>query len=475
MEFTPPSGAVRVTINLKEPTDAVIPSNISLKRVITADTKVDTKDLFGVISGDARNNARVREIIEANSDVSTNLLKEVYVNGNVSGTGVLNNDAAFKRTEKQPIKEGAHVFSAEGYTANGKNIAFFNDAGTFLGRYQITTNPFPFSAPVGTVSYAMTMANTGESVPTQAQINKGFKVLPYKAYTGNMITSLFGYTFPTAEQQGIKTYAQLKSDMASNSLAVGTSYLITNGPGGYSFRATASTSSSINENIDIIGLDYDYYKIDVASDMLIAFDNIACIIRNTSGSWAFITTSGHKPKGFASIDNSNANRVTINYSKTYNQIGSLPISMDETYTAQGITAGPSVGLSSAILEFSMQGLSGSVAESGGTFVIDNSGGWKNPLKTAVFSAGQITVTHSAIVNSYPIIQSMNPNHRPVIISQNTTQVVFKMVDSTGTDVTDITGISFSLVRFGTRKLTNSEMALSGSNIWIQGLMMTEIV
>lgn len=270
------------------------------------------------------------------------------------------------------------------------------------------------------------------------------------------------------------TYSQLKTAIASNALDTTKILEVVNGPGGKRFFAFPFAPDSISPDILVPSLDFDYYKIDLQNNVIQAYDNLACVIRATAGTWDYINDSQHTKKGFGSILSGSVS-VQLDYLKTYTKVLSLLVTPDETYASLGITVGASVGVSNATINFYTTGLIGRIRESGGILVVENAG-----LQSAVTGVsfdsgtGDATITHGTM-NSLvgAMVQTMNPIRIPILISSNATQMVVRFVNNAGTPITSPTGLDFQILRGSQRRLTTTEMSVAASNLWVQGLMMTE--
>lgn len=79
---------------------------------------------------------------------------------------------------------------------------------------------------------------------------------------------------------------------------------------------------------------------------------LSFVIRQTTpgGGWVALDDSGHAPTGLDSIVVT-GNDLALNFNFTASKVGTFVVTPDETFTAQGVTVGASVGTSSAILSF----------------------------------------------------------------------------------------------------------------------------
>jgi hypothetical protein len=70
-------------------------------------------------------------------------------------------------------------------------------------------------------------------------------------------------------------------------------------------------------------------------------------IRCTNGTYSVIRDAGHTPRGITSVVTS-SDRVTVYYTPQPT-VGSMQVTMDETYVVNGYTVGASVGRDRAVL------------------------------------------------------------------------------------------------------------------------------
>lgn len=355
--------------------------------------------------------------------VNPNNLADIskFTTGYVSSVGVLNdlhND--YRKLRIDGLQDIATItFNAKeinGYNpSSSKNFVFFDENDVFLSRSEITALPIVLSVPSG-AKYAYTnvyVKDDGDVLANitdyEIMVNIGNSPLPYENYS-------------------LKKY-------------IGDVY-----------------------GADFFNKKYDFVKNE--NDTLLGYDNLSCICRNIGGTWQFVFDNDHSRKNISSITNI-TNGFRITYSKIYDKILSLSGVTDEAYALNGIYVGASVGNGYADFNFSCGGLGGVI---GNDLIIENSG-FANAIKSVSESDGEITITHSNLINSIPLVSTMFEGERVVITDYTNSYIKIKIYDVlTNTLITDFSNTKFSVSRNGVRQLTNSEMDILSSNFLVQGLM-----
>lgn len=198
------------------------------------------------------------------------------------------------------------------------------------------------------------------------------------------------------------------------------------------------------------------------------------VIRNTAGTWAFIDDVDHEPLRLVSITQPNTTDVRIVYDKTYTKVISLISTADETYAKNGVFVGSSVGLSDSVIRlFQENELADFISYDGSAFVSLNS-----KFTIGSYNSGVLNLTHPACRNDVnaQVTTRDNATFDMRIGSVGATSTAVKFVNHNGNDYNGepTTGMRFYLSR-GLYKeaqpLTHTASAISGSNIWIIGLML----
>lgn len=71
---------------------------------------------------------------------------------------------------------------------------------------------------------------------------------------------------------------------------------------------------------------------------------LSCTIRNTGSGWAVLNDAAHEPSGIAALVQ-HPDHIEIQHAATATQVSSVQVTPDETYAAQALRVGISVGLS----------------------------------------------------------------------------------------------------------------------------------
>lgn len=380
------------------------------------------------------------------------------------GSGTIGTWAGALRTAALAIKEGQR-YKVEGFLGVKAFLALDASQNPIAGaKWKINTGdavndspmPFEFVAPAGAAYF---VANLKQDSGDTATVNNIANV---------KITEVF---LPGKYNQ--VTYAQLKTLITNKGLKVGQEYMVSSGT--TIFTTVAGALDKVNPNVNLLGQDFDYYILDLTNNKIHAYDSLACVIRNESGTWAYINDGNHSPKGFTTISQPTLNQVQINYAKTYTRVKSLVACPDETYAKIGVNCGASVGLANSLIEFSIVGgVYGRIAESAGSLTVADSG-FNTALASVSFNTGNgnITVTHSISTGGTVVINSLNAAHRHVLISKTDTTTVIRMYDNAGNPVLSASGMNFEISRTGARYMSNGSIALASSNIWVSGIMAKE--
>jgi len=498
-DFIPPMGTSYFIANLKEPAIAVVPTNISLVAVGVETPLVYKMSGKGItaqrIDDNYANNDFVKGNILNNSVTSggdsPNLINPDNISiGYVGGTGTINNvDTAWRKVRVDLLPSTQYTFSATSFNpTNNKNIVFFTAGGAFISKTEANTNPKTFTTPANTSYIYMNVAYTGDGDVVanvklyELMINLGGSAIAYTPYLPLIITKIYGYEIPSSSGGGgggggsFETilYSELKDRALAGTLTPNYPIVVTGAPGNKTIIVTPKTTTSVSNRIDMPDEKFDFFELDLGNDIIKAYDNIGCVVRNTSGTWGFINDNDHVPKGFSAISSPNTSTLRLTYSKTYTNVISLIVSPDETYAKLGIFVGASAGLSVSDIKFGCNDLSGDIIEVSGVLTVVNNG-FQSPLSAVSMNTttGDITITHSEITNNSPNFLSKNIAHRAVLVSTTPITTVIKIVDNSGNVILSPNGINFSFSRNGVRSLLNSEMGVASTNFWINGIMLTE--
>ncbi|WP_343679989.1 hypothetical protein [Chryseobacterium arthrosphaerae] len=400
------------------------------------------------------NNVSKKVVTDLPSNPADNLIDERTATiGYVGSTGSLNDtntDYRKVRIDNLKSETNYHLSALSDYfhPSQSKNLVFFDSTGAFISRLAVTGKIFPFTTPTNT-SHAYMNVYVADDGDDLAQL-------------GNYQLALFEGDFKK-DQVKLTSYSALKSVVSASGLIPGDE--ITVMAGDASFRTTAISKNKISENIIVDG--YDFGKLDITNDRVLAIDTLSCVARNSGGVWGFVEDSDHTQKGIVSIENS-TNSFRINYAKNYSKILALTVVTDETYAKYGISVGSSVGNGYSQVFFYGNRVDGVI---GNNLTVENAG-YLSGFSAVSQSSGTVTVTHAEITDSIPVI-TLNQPYNVKIVSFNDASFTFELYNS-GTKITDFSNVKVNFVRTGSRSLTNTEMAISSSNFWIQAIMENQI-
>jgi hypothetical protein len=266
---------------------------------------------------------------------------------------------------------------------------------------------------------------------------------------------------------------QLDNLIANSLLTIGNKYLVTGATSSnLEIIVTANSVNTLAKKVDFWADNFDLVEYDFLTNKLSCYDSLACVIRNTSGTWRFISDASHKTKLFSSITNLASNCARIIYTITdYTKVVCMIAAPDETYAREFVASGCSVGLTSSdILLYQNKNLGGYISWNGSVWIVSAAFG----VTSANFSGTRLTITHQPISGLIATAVARNSIYDVQLdsIAATTTQVVFK--DSNGTVITvPDTNMKFFFSR------TSGFLALNASpipvsNIWIKGTMLKEI-
>jgi hypothetical protein len=202
---------------------------------------------------------------------------------------------------------------------------------------------------------------------------------------------------------------------------------------------------------------------------------LAGVIRNTGGTWSFLNDADHVPLRLTSISQPSSSIVRIGYDKTYPKVISLLVVPDETYTRNGVIAGASVGLSDANIElYQNKTVNGYIRYDGSGWVA--SGGNVTNI-TYASGTGLLTFNHPELHANDQFGLSLTPRQPSAYVyyggSAGTTSQEVYIYNPDGTPYTGApnTDMRFYFGKTSSGLLEHSQSAISGSNLWIFGLML----
>lgn len=176
----------------------------------------------------------------------------------------------------------------------------------------------------------------------------------------NELAKNFNFTdagFDFATGGTIETYNQLVKDASGNSwqwqgdlphtVTAGT---VPSSPdyAQRTFNEAANVTMLSGENLQ------DKVKSVVSGDGDKNYRVTLAVIRNTGSGWFFINDSGHSEVGFKSIQTNPDGTIELFFADDVNvdKIGSLAVTMDETFAPLGITGGCSISVNSVLIRLS---------------------------------------------------------------------------------------------------------------------------
>lgn len=202
------------------------------------------------------------------------------------------------------------------------------------------------------------------------------------------------------------------------------------------------------------------------------------VIRNTGSGWAFINDVGHKPYGLGSISVM-SDRIRIYYSAAGTTVGTFTANVDETFAAQGLRCGTSVGTAWAdVLLYTEP------ADRITDYVSHNGTSWSSlndVFGGFSYSSGVLTLTHQAMgAAAHAGVALANRGTVAALAgsySDASTQVAF-YTGSYGSLVaaaapTTSTTHRVHVTRFGKRAAPAADpttVVSATGNIWLHGIM-----
>ncbi len=159
-------------------------------------------------------------------------------------------------------------------------------------------------------------------------------------------------------------------------------------------NSVANTSAISHTNLGTNHNLADFLKGNVRGDDDQRYRMAGCVIRQTgSGAgWNFIDDSGHAPTGFSAVA-LEGTKVRLTHSFTADKITSFTATMDDSFTALGVSVGASVGTGITDLEFYAP-LAGGITGSASQGILGSTGSSGDFSQVVDTAAGTIVVTHA---------------------------------------------------------------------------------
>lgn len=270
------------------------------------------------------------------------------------------------------------------------------------------------------------------------------------------------------------TYAALNTLITASELVVGAKYLITDATTeNISIIVEAESTNTLSKHCQLVGDNFDLMEYDISTDIFKGIDFLTGVLRNTGGTWDFITDGGHDKRNFLSASTV-ADGVVVTYSRDdYNTTLSFVVTPDETYAQLGVDCGASVGLQQAQIFLSAHNTAYALLQyNGATWDILLGRG----VSAASFNAGQLTITHTELTQptNYQLT-GRGGVYIPQHISSSTNQTVISFYDYTGAIVnSENTDMKVFFNASSQKTLATAESAIAGSNLWVVAQMMKQI-
>ena len=198
---------------------------------------------------------------------------------------------------------------------------------------------------------------------------------------------------------------------------------------------------------------------------------VTCALRNTAGVWAVIDNDTHRPINVASVT-SDTSKITVTYNFTASKVCGFACGPDETYIADDITFGASVGVSAAnIYARISKTISGYISYGGSAWDISKAPG----VVSAVWDTDKLVITHGSLYQDIPNIYNASVTHRGgVHVAElggvGPEYINVEFYDFTGTKITTPnTNMKFFFEHSGHGAVDPTILTQWGSNIWAIGL------
>lgn len=200
---------------------------------------------------------------------------------------------------------------------------------------------------------------------------------------------------------------------------------------------------------------------------------IACTLRNTGSGFAILNDASHEPIGVTSVSTAGDDlSLTLTYSFTATQVGSLICVPDDTLAAYGYTFGASVGLTTAVITAAQPGGFGDYLNWNGSAWVSLNGYITSASMNG--TTGEVTANHATLTG--PVggsVTSRSDTKRASMEGLGASTTNFKLMDTSGVSVkTPTTDNRVWITRSGARAVKMTELVQSNSNIWVFGIMRT---
>tara|TARA_R110002072_G_scaffold200977_1_gene358676 strand:- start:6141 stop:7424 length:1284 start_codon:yes stop_codon:yes gene_type:complete len=192
---------------------------------------------------------------------------------------------------------------------------------------------------------------------------------------------------------------------------------------------------------------------------------------NTAGTWSLLNDASHTFLNFTSATTT-SNRLRVNY-PTVGKVISFICTPDETYAANGISVGASVGLSHSTLYLYRDNIVDYVYWNGSAFQSTT-----GQVTSFQYAAGEIKLNHGTLISPDTFSLGIEgragttTNYRYAWTSLGASSTFIQVLNPDGTEYTGAatTDMRFSFNRGGEVEIDAADSAISSSNIWVQAIM-----
>ena len=192
---------------------------------------------------------------------------------------------------------------------------------------------------------------------------------------------------------------------------------------------------------------------------------------NTAGTWALLNDASHTFLNFTSATTT-SNRLRVNY-PTVGKVISFICTPDETYAANGISVGASVGLSHSTLYLYRDNIVDYISWNGSAFTSTT-----GQVTSFQYAAGEIKLNHGTLISPDTFSLGIEgragttTNYRYAWTSLGASSTFIQVLNPDGSEYTGAatTDMRFSFNRGGEVEIDAADSAISSSNIWVQAIM-----
>ncbi len=192
---------------------------------------------------------------------------------------------------------------------------------------------------------------------------------------------------------------------------------------------------------------------------------------NTAGTWSLLNDASHTFLNFTSATTT-SNRLRVNY-PTVGKVISFICTPDETYAANGISVGASVGLSFSNLYLYRDNIVDYISWNGSSFTSST-----GQVTSISYTSGLIKLNHGTLISPDTTQLGIEgragatTNYRYAWTSLGVSSTFIQVLNPDGSNYTGAatTDMRFSFNRGGEVEINAADSAISSSNIWVQAIM-----